>query len=337
MALMPRWLPSTTVDNIIAAPSYALYNYAGGVGAPSYGTSDPDVNPGGTATKLPGQYIPVSQGFFVYSATGGTITFENDQRVFEKDDAIGDDSIFVRPDSSSDDEPTVDYNEDERMKLRIGFDSFNQLHRQLLLTIDQNATDGIDWGYDGKLNEEQIDDMYWMIEGDKYVIQGLNAVEEQTVIPLGIHVRDNGLNALTLDHLENVPDEVEIYVHDNLLEIYHDLRQSNYEVNLTTGEYLDRFFIVFTDPSTLGIEDELLGNINIFFDNETDNIVIQNPNLTEINNVELYNLIGQNILSTKEIETGIYSEIKVPNLSAGTYILKLDTIQGKISKKILVK
>ena len=72
---------------------YALYNYSGGIPTASYGTNDPDVGTGGIPTKLPGQYIPVSQGFFVYSPGGGTINFENDQRVFEKEGAT---SVFVR-------------------------------------------------------------------------------------------------------------------------------------------------------------------------------------------------------------------------------------------------
>lgn len=312
---------------------YALYNYAGGVGAPSYGVSDPDVNPGGTATKLPGQFIPVSQGFFVYSPGGGTIRFENDQRVFERE---GGNSIFVR--TNSDTYPLVDYNEDHRMKFRIGFDSKNNLHRQLLLTVDPNASEDVDWGYDGKLNEEQIDDMYWIISGGKYVIQGRNVVDTETIVPLGIHVRNNGFNSITIDHLENVPDEVEIYVHDNVLEIYHDLRQSDYQVNLTAGSYLDRFTIVFTNPTTLDLtDDELNQFVNVFYDTDTNNLIVENPNRLEIQALELFNIIGQKIFGSDEISNDTNKNIKIKNISTGTYIVNISTDQGKISKKVLIK
>ena len=80
------------------------------------------------------------------------------------------------------------------------------------------------------------------VEGEKYVIQGLNQVNAETVVPLGIHVRDNGLNYITIDHLENVPDEVELYAYDNVLNIYHNLKISDYEVNLTTGELFRSIF-----------------------------------------------------------------------------------------------
>ncbi len=312
---------------------YAQYNYAGGVGSATQGTNDPDVGTGGTPLKTPGQFIPVSQGFFVYSAGGGTITFKNQQRVFEKK---GVNSTFLRTASAVESQAS-NSNEDTRMKFRIGFNSFNEIHRQLLLTVDENASPSVDWGYEGRLNEQQIDDMYWMVEGGKYVIQGTNQVNTETVVPLGIHVRDNGMNNITIDKLENVPDNVEIYAHDNVLNIYHDLRQSNYDVNLTTGSYLNRFAIVFTNPDALGIDDNELNNaFEVLYNNDSENIIIHNPTLVEVNSLELFNMLGQSVYNSKEIELENYTEIKASNLSSGTYIINLNTVSGKISKKVLV-
>ncbi len=246
-------------------------------------------------------------------------------------------STFVRSSSDSSDQPT-NYYEDDRMKFRIGFNSSNGIHRQLLLTVDDNATANVDWGYDGKMNEEQIDDMYWMLEGEKYVIQGLNQVNAETVVPLGIHVRDDGLNYITIDHLENIPDEVELYAYDNVLNIYHNLKISDYEVNLTTGDYLDRFSIMFTNPAALGVDDNILDKgFELFYNNENENIVIHNPNLIEINKIEMFNILGQSVYFSNDEDTENYTEIKVSDLSSGTYIINLNTEGGKISKKVLVK
>ena len=313
---------------------YAIYNYSGGIGAASYGTNDPDVGTGGTPTKLPGQYIPVSQGFFVYSATTGTVNFENDQRVFVKEGVT---STFVRSSSENSNQPENFY-EDERMKFRIGFNSSNGIHRQLLLTIDENATANVDWGYDGEMNEEQIDDMFWMLENKKYVIQGLNQVDTETVVPLGIHVRDNGMNYITIDRLENIPDDVELYAYDNALNIYHNLKISDYEVYLTSGEYLDRFSIMFTNPAALGVDDVIPEyGFKTFYNNDDQTIVIHNPNLIEINKVELFNILGQSIYFSNDTVSENYSEIKVSDLSSGTYIININTEGGKISKKVLIK
>lgn len=312
---------------------YALYNYSGGIGAASYGTNDPDVATGGTPTKLPSQFIPVSQGFFVYGAADGNIIFENDQRIFVKEN--GTPSTFFR--SSVANNQTTNYYEDTRMKIRLGFNSINQIHRQLLLTVDDNATVGVDWGYDGALNEEQMDDMYWIINNNKYAIQGTNTVSTQTVLPLGVKVQDNGLTHFTIDHLENVPDDMNIYLHDNHLNSYHDLRVSDYNVYLASGEYQDRFSVVFTIPDTLSVDDEVLFNaFEVYFNNLSETISIQNINLINIYNLELYNILGQSLIIVNELDKQKHLELKVPNLKPGTYIINLKTEKGKISKKIMV-
>ncbi|NND12076.1 MAG: T9SS type A sorting domain-containing protein, partial [Flavobacteriaceae bacterium] len=227
--------------------------------------------------------------------------------------------------------------EDTRMKFRIGFNSFNEIHRQLLLTVDENASANVDWGYDGSINEQQIDDMYWMIEDEKYVIQGTNVVTPETVIPLGIHVRDDGMNTITIDRLENVPNDVDIYVLDEVNNTYQDLRQGDYNVFLTTGEYLDRFSIVFTTP-TLGIEDEkLTDSFEVYYANSSESIVLLNPTLINIDGIEIFNILGQSIQTIEDIPTNSNNEIKAYSLSTGTYIIKLYSEIGTISKKVLVK
>lgn len=311
---------------------YAIYNYSGGTGAASYGTSDPDVATGGTPTKLPGRYIPVSQGFFVYGASTGTITFENDQRLFMKEGAS---STFFRTTNPAN-EQAINYQVDNRMKFRIGFNSINGIHRQLLLTIDDNASEGYDWGYDGPLNEEQIDDMYWLIESDKYVIQGTNTVDPGTILPLGVKVDDSGMNHITIDYLENVPDDVEIYLHDSELNVYHDLRVSDYDIYLASGEYLNRFTIEFTPPEALSVDDSQLNNLQVFYDNNSETIAIQNPNLLTIDTMELFNILGQSIFINKDIATQHYIEIPASKLTTGTYIINLKAEGRNVSKKVLV-
>ncbi|MFO4987030.1 hypothetical protein RCK87_25145, partial [Salmonella enterica subsp. enterica serovar 1,4,[5],12:i:-] len=43
----------------------------------------------GSSTRVPGRFIPVGQGFFISgSSSGGTLTFENDQRIFVKENNV---------------------------------------------------------------------------------------------------------------------------------------------------------------------------------------------------------------------------------------------------------
>lgn len=314
---------------------YATYNFSGGVGAPSLGTNDPDVGTGGTATKVPAQYIPVSQGFFVVGESTGNINFNNGQRIYRKE-SLGT-SVFVRENNSS----TANYDAqdvDERMKFRIGINSINTIHRQLLLTIDENTTTGYDWAFDAKIYDNQMDDLFWMIDDEKYTIQGSNEAEPESVYPLGIKTSDNGLNTIMIDQLENVPDDIEIYIHDIQNGTYHNLRESDFQFYLPAGEYLDRFELTFMDNSdTLNTEAAELKTVDVFYDNNTQSIVLLNPNSVDVKSIEMFNIIGQSITQIENISELDYSEYEVKNLSTGAYIIKIDTLSGLISKKVLVK
>ena len=317
---------------------YALYNLSGGVPAPA---PDPDVAQVGVGTKTPGRYIPVSQGFFVTGISNGVITFENDQRVFVKEG--GSASVFMRDSNTAETAARTEVNSeeiDDRMKFRIGFNSSNslELHRQLLLTIDENTTVNYDWAYDAKLNEDQTDDMYWMIDDEEYVIQGSNEAHMSAIYPLGIKANADGINTITIDALENVPDAINIYVHDIDLDIYHDLRASDYEVFLNAGEHLNRFEITFaTEAQLLGVDDEINNNLDVLYANDNKKIILVNPNQIDITTIELFNMLGQSVYTIKNISDSGYSEYDVKNLSTGTYVIKLNTASGSVStKKVLV-
>ncbi|MEH6536612.1 MAG: choice-of-anchor D domain-containing protein [Psychroserpens sp.] len=320
---------------------YATYNFSGGVGAPSLGTNDPDVGTGGTPTKVPGRYIPVSQGFFVVGETTGSVNFNNGQRAYQKEKSTGADaSVFVRQaeNSSSSDADTDPEIGDGRMKFRIGFNSINTIHRQLLLTIDESTTTGYDWAFDAKIYDNQMDDLFWMINDEKFTIQGSNEAEPGSIYPLGIETSDGGLNTITIDRLENVPDSIDIFIHDIENDTYHNLRDGDFQFFLLAGQYLNRFELTFSeDQDSLSVEENELNSLDVFYNNETESIGLLNPYFIDVKSIELYNIIGQNIIKIENISELDYSEYQVKNLSTGTYIIKMDTLSGLISKKVLVK
>ncbi|MBU2938824.1 choice-of-anchor D domain-containing protein [Lacinutrix sp. C3R15] len=310
---------------------YATYNLSGGTPSASLGTNDPDVSTGGTPTKIPGKYIPVAQGFFVTGEATGTIKFNNSQRVFEKE---GTNSVFVRDSANSSPTAHAD-DDDDRTKIRLGFNSVNEIHRQLLVTADTRASVGYEWGFDAKNLDDQMDDMYWVISNEQCLIQGINEINIATILPIGIHVSDAGLNTITIDALINFPEELQVYVHDIDLDTYHNLRTSDYQINLAAGSYLDRFEITFTNQS-LSTEDLETNSLNTYFSNESDHIIINNPNTIQIDEVKLNNILGQTIYTFNTIESQNYIELKAKNLSSGTYIITLKTEIGEVSKKVLV-
>ena len=178
--------------------------------------------------------------------------------------------------------------------------------------------------------------MYWQFNNTKFIIQAVNNFNDEQVLPIGIKTNKDGLSTIKIEELENIEVRTDIFVHDNELNVYHDLKQSNYEIFLVAGEYLDRFEIVFKN-SALGNSDDELISLDVHFSNAKESIIIINPTFKNIQSVELINMLGQTIYTIKDIPGTNYSEFKTKNISSGTYTIKLNTETGTLSKKVLVE
>ncbi|AXT19725.1 choice-of-anchor D domain-containing protein [Flavobacteriaceae bacterium AU392] len=336
---------------------YATYNLAGGtppaVSSSSVANSHPDLPTGGIGTLVPGRFIPVGQGFFVLGETNGTINFNNGQRRFVVE-SIGNSVFFgieeqnltlgeTNPSSINNTTQSTGTT-DDRMKIRFAVNTVNSIHRQMLVTVDPNASAGFDWGYEAPLNEEQIDDMYWLVEDGRYNIQGIDIINNETVMPIGIHTGADGDNSFTLDELENVPDNLEIFINDKELNVQHNLRESDYEFFLIAGEHLERFELVFNvveeiidDDDDIVITENIIENLGVFYSNNSKNIVIINPEFKNINSLEMINLLGQSVYSIEDIPNNDRVEYRANKLATGTYIIRMNTDEGILTKKVLVQ
>jgi len=314
---------------------YATYNLMGTAVAVSNDTRIN--NSGAIGTKNPGQYIPVGQGFFVTADTGGTITFKNSQRTFVKEGGV---SQFMRSGGSK---KTLNINNarlnnsaDTREKIKLMFDSPKGYHRQLLVGADQNATTNYDYGYDGILIDISDEDMYWTLGNKKLVIQGINNFDLDQVLPLTLKIEQEGLATIRIDELLNISEAKNIFVHDKELDIYHDLKESDYQIFLTPGEYTSRFEIAFSTGESLGTSDFETSNIDAHYSNAINSIIIINPKNREINTVELTNILGQTVYKKRIKTNENYSELKIKNLSSGAYIIKIKTDSNNFTKKVVV-
>jgi len=228
---------------------------------------------------------------------------------------------------------------DNRMKIRLGFTSVNNIHRQILVTADTNATSGIDFGYDAENFENHIDDMYWMIDDRKFLIQGIDVIDETTSLQLGLHTNTSGDNIISIDELINVPNDLEIGIFDNITNTYYDIRQnSSFTINLPEGEYLSRFTLKFVNDNNLSIEDiENSTNLELSYINSIKSISIKNIGSQIIKSVEVYNINGQLITKYNDINATDHALIQTYNLITGNYVLILTTDLGKTSKKVTVR
>ncbi|PKQ46519.1 choice-of-anchor D domain-containing protein [Confluentibacter flavum] len=315
---------------------YATYNLMSSAIAVS---TDTRINATGVSgAKTPKKYIPLSQGFFVVSDAGGTVTFKNSQRDF-KTEAL-DPSLFIKPSNTKSKTAQIKDSEvDERQKFKLMFDSPKGYHRQIVAGVDEKASSGFDRGYDAPLIENNKEDMFWISGNDQYVIQGVDNFSDTQKLPLGIKVSKEGMAKIKMDILENIPDNLKIYLNDKELSIQHPLKESNYEVYLSPGSYLNRFEIVFknSDSQSLNSDDIVNETIQVYFSSEKESIVIHNPTLKQLKSVEIMTILGQSINKFNVGTSNDYMEYKTNQISTGVYIIKIQTEEGSISKKVLIR
>jgi hypothetical protein len=296
------------------------------------------VNQDGTANKVPGRYVAVSQGFFVIGQSNGTIKFRNTQRTFQKESSGN--SVFVSAPGSNATNTARDYNPqpDHRTKLRFGFDSPNMIHRQLLLTIDPNSTLGYDRGYDGLQFDNQMDDMAFLVANKQCAIQGIGSIQEYTELPLYVKLKDNGTIKIGLDFVEHLDEGIPVYLKDANTQKLHNLRESAFvSPFLFKGQYKTRFSIVFEKQGTLGSDTVATrDDIKVFTPSDGSSIHIQTPAEIQLETVSLINMLGQEIQTWNMSAQNDEIVLLHNNWAAGAYIVKMNTIDQAYTRKIIL-
>lgn len=332
---------NTSHNTIQYQGGYATYTKVGGT---------PPVAPAGISglgisNRSAKRFIPVGQGFFVNgNATGGTITFNNSQRIFIKEDNAHSQYLFrnagmMTTEAAINAEDT--FETEQFTKLRLGFVSANNYHRQLLLGfMNQYATSGFDNGYDALSPETLASDMYFQQGTVKQNIIGDTYFNANNSYPLGIKNATAGNVKFNLDAKENLAEDQEVYIFDNTTGSYHSIKSQPFEINLPAGTIENRFFLRFSTTGSLGTNDNEMQNGISVAHTQTDNTIHIKNELMEatIKSVELYNLLGQKVADwSLENQSATEMHLPVNNVSTGTYIVKIATDKGDISKKILTK
>ncbi|MDB4303497.1 Ig-like domain-containing protein, partial [Desulfosarcina sp.] len=287
-------------------------NYQGGyarlnLSGPLEGVIPDIISGDGDFNKIPEYYVPVGQGFIVKGAdfwlnAGDTplqesfdVTFKNSQRIFKREGVVGpgtyEGSVFMRQSNTKGTKSKPPTEEDLIKRVRISYKSPDNLVRPLLLAFIPNdgATDGFDFGYDASNSESLPNDMSWIIEDENFLIQGVGDYIDTKQFKLGVFLSEAGSIEISLDALENMEPNTKVYIYDSLLGTYTKINNENYIFSLDAGDYLDRFYLTFTNKSALSIEDEVLDDNRIFVNylNDTNEIYIQTPSDIDVKQVYL--------------------------------------------------
>lgn len=234
---------------------------------------------------------------------------------------------------------------DTRFKVRLGIKGPSNFNREILLTFDDRASDAYDRGFDVNLTVDFPNDVYWMLDEQKLVIQATDEMYQSRVFPIGITSDGNGPISIKVDKLENPPPYIEVYIRDNETMETYEILNGTFEVDLEVGEYCERFSLVFEAkketsevvaiPFEESIE-KLYENTRVIMNNTDGLVYIKKPQEVHISSVSLYNFGGQLVskwekgLSEPDITLSVHEKL-------GMYIVRLETDRGSITKKVIVK
>ncbi len=326
--LIEFWVDGGSPSHYLAdyLGGYAIRNLTTGV-APSVISSIDGL--GGALGLVPERYIAVGQGFIVEATDVGTsVVFNNAQRAFITETSGT--SVFYKNSSSK-------IAEDANSFIRIGYEDPEGFHRQLALGFLPNSPADINYnrGYDALMSGPREDELFYIIENDltkKYVIQGVGAFDNTYEFPIGLIIAEEGIHTIMLDAVENFNETV--YLKDVVLDTIYNLSAANFIPNLPAGEYLDRFKLVFKPKEVIVIEEEIYTNMNIFY-NKNNSIIINKPNELKLNNVFIFNMLGQQLV---KVTANLLSQtqITIPfQFKKGMYLVLVESEGGKKTYKIV--
>ena len=205
----------------------------------------------------------------------------------------------------------------------------------------ENATLGLDIGYDAELFEEEPSpySIYSeLTEGNQdlnMAIQsiGFDDVNGTTVIPLGVNLSQGVQVVISMDTSEL---NYNVYLEDTVTNSTILLNTSDYSLTPNTDLLGTGRFYLRYETETLSVIDSGLNDIQIYNNSDLKEIVVKGQ-LTEDTSLILYDIQGREIIRTDlEINTTINS-IDVSNYSKGVYLVQLTNSISTISKKLIIR
>lgn len=204
---------------------------------------------------------------------------------------------------------------------------------QAAIVYSNTATLGVDYGRDGNAFSQGTLAIYSLAETNKLAIQARPSFAVSDVVPLGFKTSAQGTYTLTLHRYDGLfADGQEIYLKDNLLGIFHNLKQGSYQFTAPEGTDETRFEIVYT-TSALGTNAPSLSSNEVIVYKKDKTLTI-NSGTAVMDEVTVFDTRGRLIYTATDINS---SEFVIDQLTAEQQmlILNINTDKGAVSKKVI--
>ena len=241
----------------VTVNSHTLNQYQGGYGVYTPGTSiytpaafwtyDGAGNqtggiPFGTGNSFERRFAPVGQGFIVYGTASGNVTMKNAFRVFVKEGVVSQ-SQFARTNENS---LSDVYNTDSEFfpeipnvagidytQIKKGTAPYIRIHamynnggvRPTTIAFLDTATDGFDYGSDGRSPSSEAAEFYYVLTDmpHEYVATAVQFNIDKR-IPVGFRCTSATNFKVQVKDVVDFDANQEVYLHDKQSDVYYDIK-----------------------------------------------------------------------------------------------------------------
>jgi hypothetical protein len=286
------WTHNTQIAaNVYTSNDYAVYNYMGGVGTSAA------VN-NGVNNAIPTGNIAAGESFFVEGLMANNATFRNTMRL------VGVNNQFFRQNNELSSPLST-----TSTKHRLWLDITNSqgAFKQTLVGYAADATLGYDRNYDGTfVDGGNVVGLYSINLGQKFTIQGLPLpFSTDDRVPLGFMTTVAGAFDVALSQFDGLFLSQDVYLEDQYLHVFHNLKSSSYNFTTDAGTFDDRFVLRYSSEA-LSTPQFTASNLVIY---KPDSKWIVNSGNATMKSIRVFDVRGRLLFENKAVnasETSFY-------------------------------
>ncbi|MDR6966765.1 autotransporter-associated beta strand protein [Flavobacterium arsenatis] len=296
---------------------YATFNFSGATAtaAASTGGVEPD------------EFLASGQSFFVkgINPLASNVTFNNSMRV------SGNNDQFFRPNTT---QPINNWQTSGKHRIWLNLTGQNAFNQTMVGYIE-GATNGKDWGYDGESFGGNRVTLYSLLADEKMVIQGRALpFNNQDQVPLGYKTTLTGSLKISIDHYDGLFEGQDIYLEDLLLNVVHDLKNSDYTFTTIPGTFNNRFVLRYLPNETLSNPELEKNPSSIMIWKNQDDLNVKST-FPDIRKITIYDILGRKVFEQDDVNE---SQFSTSNVVYGqqTLIVKVELNDHTIiTKKVI--
>ena len=208
--------------------------------------------------------------------------------------------------------------------------------------FEEGLSLGLDPGYDAGAFSQSAAIMSRLVEEDQGHGLVINAMGTESmnsaVIPLVINQEAyQDFKVVLFTH--TIPQNVNVYLEDNQQGTMTLLNEQDFELTPeSTLSELGRFYLHLTED-TFSIDEEVLtNNLNVFKADDNNFITVEGLAVQSgVTDIKLYSILGTEVLSTSLSNNTNTQTISTDGLASGVYVIKLQSANNQLTKKLIIK